>query len=143
MRVLVDVTDATRPILSVTKGADTGAMTIFKPYGVGKSSETMQQSTKKSRISLDATEGFNVVHETIAYVLDAKASQRSSEQYVHPVISNNKLQRALSQASQEHEKSAPSRPRSRRRTLTSPTRDPRNDLQHPSSRDGKSGRNTR
>ena len=36
MRVLVDVTDATRPILSVTKGADTGAMTIFKPYGVGK-----------------------------------------------------------------------------------------------------------
>ena len=125
MRVLVDVTDATRPILSVTKGADTGAMTIFKPRGVGKitrDAATIQESKK----ILDATEGFNVVHENGAYVLNTKATQRSSEQYVQPVISNNKVQRVMSQEPQEHEK---------KRTLE--TEEQKKDLDQPDKKSAK------
>ena len=36
MRVNFKVYDASRPILSVKKGPDTGAMTVFKPCGEGK-----------------------------------------------------------------------------------------------------------
>ena len=84
------------------------------------------QHFRKIRKILDATEGFNVVHENGAYVLNTEASPRSSEQYVQPVISNNKLQRALSQASQEHEK---------KRTLE--TEEQKKDLDQPDKRSAK------
>ena len=44
IRVNLEVTDATRPILN--KGADTGAMTTFKPCDGEYSSETLQHSRK-------------------------------------------------------------------------------------------------
>ena len=98
MRVNFKVTDATRPILPVKKGADIGAMTIFTPCGEGKiilDAEAIQHITKIL---------ISDVHENAACVLDTKTSQYSSEQYVQRVISNNKLERALRQAAKEHDR---------------------------------------
>ena len=123
MRVNYEVTDATRPLLSVNKGADIGAMTIFKPYGGSKNHPRDAAAIRKIAKILGETEGFNVVHENGPYVLNTKTSQRSSERYVQPVNSNNKLEGAVSQAAKEHEKKHTlRRPRSTRRTLTSTTR---------------------
>ena len=144
MRVNFEVTDATRPILSVNKGADIGAMTIFKPCGGGKIIRDAAAIGKITNI-LDETEGFNDVHENGAYVLKTKTSQTSSRRYVQPVNSNNKLERALSQAAKEHEKKHTLwRPRSTRRTLTSATRSRDTTCKKkPTSRHSKSIRNTR
>ena len=89
-RVNSEVTDATRPTLSVKKDAETGAMTIITSHGGGK-------------IIRDAAaiQNLNVVHENGAYVLETKTRQCSSEQHVQPVISINTLERALSQAAKD------------------------------------------
>ena len=83
MRVSFEVTDATRPILSVRKGVDIGAMTIFKLCGEGKiirDAAAIQKITKNLR---------NDVYENGAYVLDSKTIQRSSGQYVQPTTNRN------------------------------------------------------
>ena len=70
-RVNFEVTDATRSILSLKKCADSGAMTIFKPYGGGRIIED-KEAIQNSRDFLESTQGFDIVHENGAYALKSK-----------------------------------------------------------------------
>ena len=127
----------------LNKGVDIGAITIFKPYG-GRMVIRDAAAIGKIMNILDETEGFNAVHENSVYVLNTKTSQTSSKRYVQPVNSNNKLERALSQAAKEHEKKHTLwRPRNTTRTLTSPTRSRDTTCKTPTSRHSKHGRDTR
>ena len=75
-RVNFEVTEATRPIVSVKQGADCGAMTFFKPHGgkrIMRDKEAIQNITKILRF----TQGFDIVHENAANVtVTKKASVR-------------------------------------------------------------------
>ena len=140
IRVNVEVTYTTRPISSVKNGADIVEMTIFEPCGgrrVIRDAEAIQKIVQH----LDRTEGFNVVNEKGVCVLDTKASPSSSERYVQPVISSNKLERVLSQAAKEHERKRTLETIEHEKNLQQPDK-PRNNLQNPTSRHSKSGRNT-
>ena len=95
------VTDAPMPIVSVKRGADSGALTSFKLHDGGTRDAAAIQNIPKI---LNETEGFNVVHEHGAHVWDTKTSQSSSERFVQPVIINSKLEQALSQAAKEYER---------------------------------------
>ena len=73
--------DATRSILPVKRGAEFGAMTVFKPNGRGwiiRDGIAIQRAT----IILDHIEGLNLVHENVAYVLGIVSSQSSLGQCV-------------------------------------------------------------
>ena len=61
MKVNFEETDTTRPIISVKRGAEAGAMTVFKPDGRGRVIPDLD-AIKKIMDILDNTEGFNVVH---------------------------------------------------------------------------------
>ena len=97
----LQVTDAPMPIVSVKRGADSGALTSFKLHDGGTRDAAAIQNIAKI---LNETEGFNVVHEHGAHVWDTKTSQSSSERFVQPVITNSKLEQALSQAAKEYER---------------------------------------
>ena len=103
LRVDSEVTDVTRPMLSVKKFQTLERSQSSSLTAEERSSETLQHSRKITNI-LHKIEGFNIVHENGAHVMDTTTSQCSSEQYVQPVISDNKLDRALSQAAKEHER---------------------------------------
>ena len=78
-------------------------MTIFRTYGgrqIIRDAAAIQQFLQ----ILHGSDGFNIVHKNGAYVLDTKTNLSSSEQFVQPVISNEKLERGLSQAAKEHER---------------------------------------
>ena len=68
--VKFEVTDATRAILSVKKGADTGAMTIFKPLGGG---EIIKEIKNMWKLSM-TPKIFDMVYESGAYLLYVKRS---------------------------------------------------------------------
>ena len=75
-RVNFEVTEATRPIVSVKLFADCGAMTFFKPYGgkrIIRDKEAIQNITK----ILHSTQGFEIVHENGANVTVTKKGQSS------------------------------------------------------------------
>ena len=59
-----EVTDSTRAILPVRKGADSGAMNIFKSYGGGKDHVTIQ----KNMHILDKIKGFHTVYERVVFL---------------------------------------------------------------------------
>ena len=59
-----EVTDSTRAILSVRKGADSGSMTVFKPYGGGKDHVTIQ----KNMNILDKIKCFHIVYERVVFL---------------------------------------------------------------------------
>ena len=104
MRVNFEVTtESTRTILSEMEGADSGAMTIFKPHGGGTTTQDKEAIWDITKI-LNSTQGFDVVHEIGAHVLDTKNRESSQTQYVQPVIRNDRRGRALSQAAKEHER---------------------------------------
>ena len=96
-------TESTRSILSVKEGADSGAMTIFKPYGGGRTTQDKEAIWNITKI-LDNTQGFDIVYEIGAYVLDTKNRESSQTQYVQPVIRNDRRGRASRQAAKEHER---------------------------------------
>ena len=96
-------TESTRSILSVKECADSGAMTIFKPHGGGRTTQDKEAIWNITKI-LNSTQGFDVVYEIGAYVLDTKNRESSQTQYVQPVIRNDRRGRALSQAAKEHER---------------------------------------
>ena len=62
-----EVTDSTRAILPVRKGADSGAMTVFKSYGGGK-------DLQKNMNILDKIKGFHTVYERGVAVFDVRSS---------------------------------------------------------------------
>ena len=85
-------------------------MTIFRTYGGRQIIRDAAAIQQFPQLVYDI-DGFNIVHENGAYVLDTKTNLSSSEQHVQPMISNKKLERALSQAAKEHKsKRAPWRP---------------------------------
>ena len=73
MSVNFEVTDAMGTILSLEKGADTGAMTILKLDAGGRitnDAAPMEIIPKKH----DETTSFDIVDESCAHVLDEKSS---------------------------------------------------------------------
>ena len=85
-RVNFKVTDATRPILPVKKGADSGAMKNFKPCGGGRIVQD-KESLQETATILDSTQGDNTVHE----------NECSQAPYVQPAIENERLGRTFTQ----------------------------------------------
>ena len=65
-----EVTDSTRAILPVRKGADSGAVKIFKSYGGGKDHVIIQ----KNMHILDNVKGFHIVYERGVSVFDVRSS---------------------------------------------------------------------
>ena len=65
-----EVTDATRAILSVKTGCDTGSLVAFLPNGQGGKVVRDTQAIAKITKILDETPGISIVHENGAYVLD-------------------------------------------------------------------------
>ena len=80
MKVNLMVTDAPRPILSVKKGADCRAMTVFQVYGGGRIIQD-KEAVQTMTMTLDSTHGFDIVHKNGACLFDMPNSQRSREQY--------------------------------------------------------------
>ena len=111
MRVNFEVADATSPIFSVKEGR---VMNVFKHYGGEKDHPRRCKFWMKKRLQSCARENG-------ANVLDTKTSQGLSAQYMKPVISNNKLERALSHATNQEERKRTWKLRSTRKTLTCPT----------------------
>ena len=122
MRVNFKVTDATRPILSVKKGADTGAMTNFKPCGEGK---TIREATAIQKITQILRHD---VHGNGAYLLDTKKTSAPVDSTCNQQQTGTSLEPSGKRNTTE---SAPCSPRSTRRIWTSPARTPRNNLQNP------------
>ena len=96
-----EVTDSTGAILPVRKGADSGAMTVFKSYGGGKDHVTIQ----KNMNVLDKIKGFHTVYERGVAVFDVRSSGigRDHPEIAVPVFRSNRLERALCQAAKDEE----------------------------------------
>ena len=54
-----------------------------------------KDAIQKTAMVLDSTQGFDIVHENGADILDSSNSKISQELYVQPVIRDDRLDRAL------------------------------------------------
>ena len=104
MRVNFEVTtESTRPILSLKKGADSGAITIFKPHGGGRTTQDKKAIWNITKI-LDSTQDSTSSTRSVHTSLTRKNCESSPEQYVQPVIRNDRRGQASRQAAKEHER---------------------------------------
>ena len=64
MKVNFEMSDATRPIISVKKGAEAGAKTVIKLDGKGRMNHRRLGAIQKITKILENTEGFTIVRGT-------------------------------------------------------------------------------
>jgi len=104
MNVGFEVTDSTRPILSVRKGVAAGQMVVFGPSG----SKIIADKASIDAIHniLKAASGFDIVTEHGNYVLDAKLHEPTAHSVCPQVVSEAHFTRALGQATREQKADA-------------------------------------
>ena len=107
MNIGFEVTNAKRPILSVKKGAQLGAMTVFAPDNAGPGRSRIINdpiAIQEILAILNRTAGLQIDVENNSYVIDAEVVPKGSPAkgawgtpppMVAPVVSNQNLERVL------------------------------------------------